>query len=95
VFERTHENRLCFALFSRLARAALLAGIAKIATGKTCTTAKHLFTWDWSVFKCWDTNVVFQTAIFWSYEITKGPQALTAKPATAFPEVAYITVALS
>jgi len=29
---------------------------------------QHLVTWDWSVFKCLDTNVVFQTAIFlfWS-----------------------------
>jgi len=29
---------------------------------------------------------------FWSWEITKGPQALTAKPATAIPEIVHITV---
>jgi len=27
-------------------------------------SAKHLVNWDWSTFKCSDTNVVFQTAIF-------------------------------
>jgi len=26
--------------------------------------AKHLVNWDWSAFKCSDTNVVFQRAIF-------------------------------
>jgi len=30
-----------------------------------------------------------------SEEITKGPHALTVKPATAFPEIIYITVILS
>ena len=41
------------------------------------------------MFKCSDTNVVFQTAIFLILlkEITKGPQALKAKPATVFPEI--------
>ena len=32
---------------------------------------------------------------FWSQEITKGPQALTAKPAAVFPEFVYIIVILS
>jgi len=27
------------------------------------TSAKHLINWDWFVFKCSDTNIVFQTAI--------------------------------
>jgi len=51
---------------------------------------------DWHVFKCSDTNAVFQTAMFsfWSEEVKKGPQALTAKLAAAFPEVVYITVIL-
>jgi len=47
-----------FALFAWFAWAALLAGIVKAAT-----SAKHLLSWDWSVFKISDTNVVFQTAI--------------------------------
>ena len=66
--QRTHErgNQLCFALLAWFAREALLARIAKTATGKTCTSTKHLFTWDWSVLKCWDTNVVFQRAIFYA-----------------------------
>jgi len=36
--ERTHErgDRLCFALFAWLPRAALLAGIATTTTGKAC-----------------------------------------------------------
>jgi len=46
--------------------------------------------------KCSDTNVVFQTAIFYcGRKKQKGPQALTAIPATAFPEVVYVTVTLS
>jgi len=31
---------------------------------KHATTAKHLVDWDWTVSKCSDTNVVFQTAVF-------------------------------
>jgi len=27
-------------------------------------SAKHLVNWDWSVFKCSDSKVVFQSAIF-------------------------------
>jgi len=44
VFESTHErgDRLCFALFAWLARAALLAGIAKNAIGKACNECKTL-----------------------------------------------------
>jgi len=49
---------MCFALFAWFAWAVLLPGIAKAATN-----AKHLVNWDWSVFNCSDTNVVFQTAI--------------------------------
>jgi len=66
VFESTHErsNRLCFALFAWFARAALLAGIAKTATVKACNECKTLGQLGWSMFKCSDTNVVFQTAIF-------------------------------
>jgi len=55
---------MCFAVFARFAQAALVAGIVKTATAKHATNAKHLVNWDWSVFKCSDTNVVFQTAIF-------------------------------
>ena len=48
------------------------------------------------MFKCLDTNVVFQTAIFLILVVTnnKNPQALTEKPATAYPEFFYITVIL-
>jgi len=59
VFERTHENRLCFALFAWVARAALLAGIVKTARGKACNECNHLVNCDWSVFKYSDTNVIF------------------------------------
>jgi len=52
------------ALFAWLARAELLAGIAKIATGKTCNECKTLGRLRRSVFKCSDINLVFQTAIF-------------------------------
>jgi len=58
---------MCFALFACFARAALLAGNLKsprLQQIKHATSAKHLLNWDWSVFKCSDTNVVFQTAIF-------------------------------
>ena len=51
---------MCFALFAWFGPATLLAGIVKTAT----TSAKHLVSCDWSVFKCSDTNVIFQTAIF-------------------------------
>jgi len=33
---------ICFALFARFAQAALLAGITKTATGKTCHECKTL-----------------------------------------------------
>jgi len=59
---------MCFALFAWFARAELLAGIAKTATGKTSTSAKHLFIWDWSVFKCWHTNVAFPNNHFYSVQ---------------------------
>jgi len=42
---------MCYALFAWFAWAALLAGIAKTATGKVCNECKHLVSWDWSVFK--------------------------------------------
>jgi len=42
VFERAHESRQCFALFEWFARAALLAGITKAATGKACNESKAL-----------------------------------------------------
>jgi len=45
VFEKTqraHERAECFALFTWFARAALLAGIVKTATGKACNECKTL-----------------------------------------------------
>jgi len=51
----------------------------------------------WSVFKCSHTNVVFQTAIFLILVVRSNKcssQVLTAKPATAFPEIVHITVEL-
>jgi len=53
--------------------------------------------WDWTVSKCWDTNVVFQTAVFLIRVVrnNKGHYTKTAKSATAFPELVYITVILS
>jgi len=42
--------------------AALLAGMEtpRLQQAKHATSAKQLVNWDWSVFKCSDTNVVFQ-----------------------------------
>jgi len=37
---------------------------SRLQQPKHTTSAKHLGNWDWSVFKCSDKNVVFQTAIF-------------------------------
>jgi len=77
-----------FALIAWLARAALLAGIAKTATGKACNECKTLGE---SGLLCVDMlghNVVFQTATFLRNK--KGLQALTAKPATAFREVVVL-----
>jgi len=44
-----------------------------------------------------DTNVILQTSIFLILVVrnNKGPQALTTKSATAFPEIVYIAVILS
>jgi len=61
---KEHMRVDCFALFAWFARAALLDGIVKLQQAKHATSAKHLVIWDWSVFKCSDTNVIFQTAIF-------------------------------
>ena len=88
---------MCFALFAWFARTVLLAGIAKTATGKAWNEWKTLGKLGVVVFKCSDTNVVFQTAIFLILVIRnkEGPPALTVKPATAFSEVVYITVIVS
>jgi len=53
-----------FCALLRFARAVLLAGIVNTATGKAYNECKTLGQLGWSVFKCSDTNVVFQTAIF-------------------------------
>ena len=55
---------MCFALFAWFARTVLLAGIAKTATGKAWNECKTLGKLGVVVFKCSDTNVAFQTAIF-------------------------------
>ena len=34
----------------------------RLQQAKHATSANHLVNWDWSVFKCSDTNVVFRTA---------------------------------
>jgi len=51
----------------------------------------------WSVLKCLDTNVVFQTDIFLLLVLrnNKTPQEITANPVIAFPEFVYTTVILS
>jgi len=63
---KDHMRVDCFALFTwfAFARAVLLAGIVTIATGKAHNQCKHLVSWEWSMFKCSDTNLFFQTAIF-------------------------------
>jgi len=69
---------------------------SRLQQAKRATSAKHLASWDWSVFECTNTNAVF-FAIFLILVVRtpKGPQALMAKPATTFPEIVYITVILS
>jgi len=47
---------MCFALFAWLVQAALLAGIGMQSSWSVGR--------DWSAFKCLDTNVILQTAIF-------------------------------
>jgi len=42
---------MCFAFFAWFTRAALLAGIAKTATGKACNECKTLGQLGWFVFK--------------------------------------------
>jgi len=53
---------MCFAFFAWFARAALLAGIVKTATGKTCKVQNACSIG--TLFKCSDTNAIFETAIF-------------------------------
>jgi len=88
---------MCFVLFAWFARARLLAGIVTTATGKGCNECKHLFNRDWSAFKCSDTKVVFQTAIFLILVVrnNKRSSGIEGKPAITFPEIVYITVILS
>jgi len=88
---------MCFVLFAYCAWAALLVGIAKTATGKACNECKTLVRFEWSVFECSDTTVVFQTAIclILVERNNKRSSALTAKPATALPEFVCIIVTLS
>jgi len=88
---------MCFALFIWFARAALLAGIVKTATGKGCKECKtlgqlKLVCVQMLVHECNFPNSHFLDSVIRN---TKGPQALKAKPATAFPEIVYITVILS
>jgi len=51
---------MCFVLFAWFTRAELF----KTATGRACNECENLVDWDWTVSKCSDTNVVFQTAVF-------------------------------
>ena len=88
---------MCFAFFAWFGQAALLAGIAKTATRKICNECKTL---NQLGLVCLNTRtqVHFTKQPFssvLSQEITEGPQAMMAKPATAFPGVVYITVILS
>jgi len=79
------------------ARAALLAGIPKTATGKACNECKTLGQLGLVSVQILGHKCSFPKRyfLFMSEEITKGPHALTVKPATAFPEIIYITVILS
>jgi len=56
---------MCFALLAWFARVALLAGIAKTATGKTCNEWKTLIKWGWSVFKWSDTMLFSKQPFSW------------------------------
>jgi len=79
---------VCFALFVWFARAALLAGITKTATGKACNECKTSGQLGLLYVDMLGHNVVFQTVTFLRNK--KGLQALTAKPATAFREVVVL-----
>jgi len=87
VWKSTWESSMCFVLFAWFARARLLAGIVTTATGIGCNEWKHLVHWEWSAFKCSDTKVVFQTAIFLILVVrnNKRSSGIEGKPATAFP----------
>ena len=65
-FERTHErvNRLRVCALWMVFLEELLPGIAKTATGKHATSAKHMVDCDWTVSKCSDANAVLQTDVF-------------------------------
>ena len=55
---------MCFASLHVLPGQRCQLELLRLQQEKHATSAKHLGNWDWSVFKCLDTNVVFQTAIF-------------------------------
>jgi len=64
VFGRTHGSRLCVlrSLYGLSGQRCYLES-PRLQHAKHATSAKHVVDWDWSVFKCSDTNLVFQTAI--------------------------------
>ena len=80
------------------ARAALLGGIARTATGRACNVCKTLgqlglvCVYAQTRHKCNFPNNHFLDPVVRN---NIGLQALKTKPATAFPEIVYITVILS
>jgi len=58
---------------------------------------KYLVDWDWTVSKCLDMNVVFQTTIFLIPVIrnNKRSPGINSKTSDSLPIFVYITVILS
>ena len=103
MLERTHEKgiRLCVLRSLLVAVLAISAhSVAQANHAKYATSAKHLVSRNWSVFKCSVTEVVFLRDIFLILVVRNDKRSssidsLTARPTTAFPEIVYITVILS
>ena len=56
------KSTMFFALFAWFART---MESPRLKQAKHATSAKHIFDWDWwTLSKCSDTNVVFQTTVF-------------------------------
>jgi len=85
VFEWTHASRLFYALY------VVCLGSTLSWNRQDCNrwSAKHLAICDWSVFKCSDTNVVFQTVIFMILVLrnTKRSSSIDGKTSDCFSRI--------
>jgi len=79
---------MCFVLLAWFARAALLAGIAK-TNSQSMQRVQNTWSFGTGLFKCSDTNLVFQTVIFLILVVRNNNDG--QRPS----EIVYITVILS